>query len=102
LIKLCKNIRRFLVHDDVARSKTTQELQHAKDEWMCSTIEELHDEMLWDWNTVHHNRWARAAKAWNQVGVRPMWLMEEQEEDKKKMSWASGQPDHCVGLKREL
>jgi hypothetical protein len=44
---------------------------------------------LWDWNTVQHNRWARAAKACNQVGVRPMWSVEEQEEDTKKLSWAA-------------
>jgi hypothetical protein len=88
--ELFNNIRRCLVHDDVAKSITMQELQRAKDERMCSTLDELYDEMeLWDWNTVQHNRWARAAKACNQVKVRPMWPVEEQEEDTKKLSWAA-------------
>ncbi len=38
-------------------------------------------------STVQHNRWARAAKACNQVGVQPMWPVEKQEEDTKKLSW---------------
>jgi hypothetical protein len=79
-----------LVHDDVAKSLTMQELQRAKDEWMCCTLDELYDEMpLWEWNTVQHNRWARAAKPCNQTGVRPMWPIEEQEDDTKKLSWAA-------------
>ena len=62
--ELCNNIRRCLVHDDVAKSITIQELQRAKDEWMCNTINELYDEMeLWQWNEVQHNRWTRALKA---------------------------------------
>ena len=36
--ELCNNIRRCMVHDDVAKSITLQELQRAKDEWMCDTI----------------------------------------------------------------
>ena len=32
--ELCNNITRCLVHDDVAKSITIQELQRAKDEWM--------------------------------------------------------------------
>ncbi len=43
--ELFKNIRRCLVHDDVAKSKTVQELQSAKDELMCNTLVELYDEM---------------------------------------------------------
>jgi hypothetical protein len=68
--ELCYNIRRCLVHDDVARSITIQELQRAKDEWMCNTLDELYEEMeLWQWNEVQHNRWTRALKACNQVKV---------------------------------
>jgi hypothetical protein len=67
--ELCNNIRRCLVHDDVAKSITVQELQRAKDEWMCHTLNELYDEMeLGQWNEVQHNRWARSLKASNQVG----------------------------------
>jgi hypothetical protein len=36
--ELCNNIRRCLVHDDVTKSMTVQELQRAKDEWMCHTL----------------------------------------------------------------
>ena len=73
--ELCNNLRRCLVHDDVAKSITIQEFQRAKDEWMCNTLNEVYDEMeLWQWNEVQHNRWARALKASNQVGVRPMWV----------------------------
>jgi hypothetical protein len=71
----------------VAKSITVQELQRAKDEWMCHT---LYDEMeLWQWNEVQHNRWARALKASNQVGVRPMWYIEEREHEGKRLSWAA-------------
>jgi hypothetical protein len=88
--ELCNNIRRSLVHDDVAKSITVMELQRAKDEWMCLTLHELYDEMeLWEWDTVQHNRWARALKASNQVKVRPMWYIEETEQEGKKLSWAT-------------
>ena len=50
--------------------------QRGKKEWMCHTLHELYDEMeLWEWDSVQHNRWARALKASNQVKVRPMWYM---------------------------
>jgi len=74
----------------VAKSITIQELQRAKDEWMCNTLNELYDEMeLWQWNAVQHNRWARALKASNQVGVRPMWYRDELGDGEKKLSWAT-------------
>ncbi len=74
----------------MAKSITIQELQRAKDEWMCSTINELYDEMeLWQWNAVQHNRCARALKASNRVGVRPMWYIDELEDGEKKLSWAT-------------
>jgi hypothetical protein len=76
--ELCNNIRRSLVHDDVAKSITVMELQRAKEEWMCHTLYELYDEMeLWGWLDVQHNRWARALKASKQVNVRPMWYIED-------------------------
>ncbi len=88
--ELCNNIRRCLVHDDVSRSITIQELQRAKDEWMCNTLDELYEEMeLWQWNEVQHNRWTRALKACNQVKVRPIWYVDEQENEDKKLSWAT-------------
>jgi hypothetical protein len=63
--ELCNNIRRSLVHDDVAKSITVMELQRAKEEWMCHTLHELYDEMeLWGWDSVQHNRWARDAAQW--------------------------------------
>jgi len=71
--ELCNNIRRCLVHDDVAKSITVMELQRAKEEWMCHTLYDLYDEMeFWGWDVVQHNRWARSLKASNQVNVRPM------------------------------
>jgi hypothetical protein len=67
-----------------------QEFRRAKDEWMCSTLDDLYDEMkLWNWNKVQHNSWARTMKASNRVGVRPMWPVDEKEEDIKKLSWAA-------------
>jgi hypothetical protein len=88
--ELCNNITRCLVHDDVAKSITIQELQRAKDEWMCHTVNELYDEMeLWQWNAVQHNRWARALKASNRVGVRPMWYLDELDDGGRKLSWAT-------------
>jgi len=62
--ELCNNIRRCLMHDDVTKSITVQELQGAKEEFMCHTTHELYDEMeLWEWDEVQHNRWVRALKA---------------------------------------
>jgi hypothetical protein len=47
--ELCNNIRRCLVHDDVTKSITVQELQRAKEEFTCLTTHELYDEMeLWE------------------------------------------------------
>jgi hypothetical protein len=43
--ELCNNIRRCLVHDDVKKSITVQELQRDKEEFMCHTTHELYDEM---------------------------------------------------------
>jgi hypothetical protein len=90
ITQLCNNIRRCLVHNDVAKSITIQELQRAKDDWMCNTINELYHEMeLWQWNAVQHNRWTRSLKASNRVGVRPMWYIDELEDCEKKLSWAT-------------
>jgi hypothetical protein len=87
--ELCNNITRCLVHDDVVKSITIQELQRAKDEWMCNTINELYDEMeLWQWNKVQHNQWARSLAS-NRVGVRPMWYLDELEDGGKQLSWAT-------------
>jgi len=88
--ELCNNIRRCLVHDDVTKSITVQELQRAKEEFMCHTTRELYDEMeLWGWDEVQHNRWARALKASHRVGVRPIWYLEEEEQENKRLSWAT-------------
>ncbi len=92
--ELCNNIRRCLVHDDVAKSITVQELQRAKEEFMCHTthepLHELYDEMeLWQWDEVQHNRWARVLKASHRVGVRPIWYVEEAEQEGKRLSWAT-------------
>jgi hypothetical protein len=79
---LCDNLRRCLVHDDVAKNITTQELQQAKDTFMCSTLDDLNKEMsLWLWNQVSNNRWTRALKACNQIGVQPRWSLEGEEDD---------------------
>jgi hypothetical protein len=53
-------------------------------------LHELYDEMeLWEWNIVQHNRWVRALKASNQVKVRPMWYIEDTEQEGKQLSWAT-------------
>jgi hypothetical protein len=88
--ELCNNIRLCLVHDDVTKSITVQELQRVKDEWMCHTLHELYDEMdLCQWNEVQHNLWARPLKASHRVGVRPIWFVEELEQEGKRLSWAT-------------
>ena len=61
---------------------------------MCHTthepLHELYDEMeLWQWDEVQHNRWARALKASHRVGVRPIWYVEEAEQEGKRLSWAT-------------
>jgi hypothetical protein len=56
----------------------------------CVTHSMSYDEMeLWQWNEVQHNRWTRALKACNQVGVRPLWHVDEQEHEVNKLSWAT-------------
>ena len=71
-------------------SITVQELQRAKEEFMCHTTHELYDEMeLWQWDEVQHNRWARALKASHRVGVRPIWYVEEADQEGKRLSWAT-------------
>ena len=76
--ELCNNIRMCLV----AKSITVQELQRAKEEFMCHTTHELYDEMeLWQWDEVQHNRWARALKSSHRMGVRPIWYVEEAEQE---------------------
>ena len=57
---------------------------------MCHTTHELYDEMeLWQWDEVQNNRWARALKASHRVGVRPIWYLEEVEQEDKRLSWAT-------------
>ena len=78
------------MYDDVTKCITVQELQRAKEEFMCHTTHELYDEMeLWGWDAVQHNRWARALKASHRVGVRPIWYLEEEEQEDKRLSWAT-------------
>jgi hypothetical protein len=85
--ELSNNVRRCLVHDDVAKSITLQEFQRAKEEWMCDSIDKLYHEMpLWHWDQVQHNRWARTLKACNQVGVRPIWPVDEEQEGQRRLS----------------
>jgi hypothetical protein len=94
--ELCNNIRSCLVHDDVTKSITVQELQRAKEEFMYHTTHELYDEMeLWEWDEVQHNRWARALKASKRVGVRPIWYLEEEEQEDKRLSWATATRSLC-------
>ena len=58
-LELCNNIRRCLVHDDVAKSITVQELQRAQEEFMCHTTHELYEEMeLWQWGEVVGTRFS--------------------------------------------
>ncbi len=72
------------------KSITVQELQRAKEEFMCYSTHELYDEMeLWKWDDVQHNRWARALKASHRVGVRPIWYLEAEEQEDKRLSWAT-------------
>ena len=88
--ELCNHIQRCLKHDDVLRAITCAELQKAKDEWMCASFSDLYDEMeLWTWNRVRHNKWARTAKACNQIGVRPTWHIDAADANSEKISWAS-------------
>ena len=63
---------------------------------MCHTTHELYDEMeLWEWDEVQHNRWARALKASKRVGVRPIWYLEEEEQEDKRLSWATATRSLC-------
>ena len=88
--ELCNNIKRCLEHDDTIRSITLQELQQAKESWMCSSIEELYEEMeLWTWDQTRCNKWARALKACNQVQVKPTWIIDQETSELAPMSWAA-------------
>jgi len=54
--ELCNNITRCLVHDDVAKSITIQELQRAKDEWMCNTINVITMSSMMRWSSGNGRR----------------------------------------------
>ena len=88
--ELCNNIKRCLEHADTIRSITLQELQQAKESWMCSSIDELYEEMeLWTWDQTRCNKWARALKACNQVQVKPTWIIDQTTSEPAPMSWAA-------------
>jgi hypothetical protein len=44
---------------------------------------------FWHWDQVRHNRWARTLNACNQVGVRPIWPVDEEQEGQRGLSWAA-------------
>jgi hypothetical protein len=53
-------------------------------------LNRLYDEMeLWGWDAVQNNRWARALKGSHRVGVRPILYLEEEEQENKRLSWAT-------------
>jgi hypothetical protein len=54
--------------------------------------DELYHEMPFrHWDQVRHSRWARARtlRAYNQVGVRPIWPVDEEQEGQRRLSWAA-------------
>ncbi len=53
-------------------------------------LNRLYDEMeLWGWDAVQNNRWARALKGSHRVGVQPILYLEEEEQENKRLSWAT-------------
>jgi ribonuclease HI len=60
---ILQHIHKGLLHDDVMRDIIMLELQQAKEDWLCTTWDDLLDEAsLRPWNQAAHNMWLRLAK----------------------------------------
>jgi hypothetical protein len=60
---ILQHIHKGLLHDDVMRDIIMLDLQQAKEDWLCTTWDDLLDEAsLRPWNQAAHNMWLRLAK----------------------------------------
>jgi hypothetical protein len=60
---ILQHIQKGLLHDDVMRDILLLELQQAKEDWLCTTWDDIVDEAsLRPWNQAAHNMWLRLAK----------------------------------------
>ena len=57
------HINRGLMHDDVVKAELLAELEEAKHDALCSSLQDIQAEMaLWTWDQAKNNVWLRMAK----------------------------------------
>ncbi len=60
---ILQHIQKGLLHDDVMRDILLMEFQQAKEDWLCTTWDDILDEArLRLWNQAAHNMWLRLSK----------------------------------------
>ena len=58
-----EHINRGLMHDDVVKKELLAELEEAKHDALCSSLQDIQAEMaLWSWDQAKNNVWLRMAK----------------------------------------
>jgi hypothetical protein len=87
---ILQHIQKDLLHDDVIRDILLLELQQAKEDWLCTTCDDISDEAsLQQWNQTEHNMWLRLAK---DLQFRNMWMsfspVLEDSQGSGELNWA--------------
>ena len=87
---IIQHIQKGLLHDDVMRDILLLELQQAKEDWLCTTWDDILDEAsLRPWNQAAHNMWLRLAKGLQFCNMRMSFsLVLEDLQGSGELSWA--------------
>ncbi len=59
---ILQHIQKGLLHDDVIRDIILSELHQSKDDWLCTTWDDIMHAILHPWNQSAHNMWLRLDK----------------------------------------
>jgi len=87
--ELCRHLQRCMKHDDVVQQLTQQELERAKQQWACNSLDDLQQEMeVWSWDQTLQNKWARASKCLQLLDMRVDWGEKANEDAQESTSWA--------------
>ena len=88
--ELCRHLQRCIKHDDVAKQIAQHDLDQALDQWACSSLDDLQQEMgLWEWNQTLQTKWTRAAKCMQLLKMPFAWEPARlDEETSMGTSWA--------------
>ena len=87
--ELCRHLQRCMKHDDVVQQLTQQELEQAKRQWACSSLDDLQQEMeVWSWDQTLQNKWARVSKCLQLLDMRVDWGETANDDASESTSWA--------------